>query len=244
MHTTNRKILAGLLASTLLMTSLSAVALAAENEQMLISPSPVIAPLEKQPFADMPNNHWAAASAQEMVSRGYLELSEGNRFAPNTAASRAELTAALWRMSGKPVINFAMQFEDVSSNSSDAEAIRWAAGEKIASGYGNGNFGPDDPLTRAQLATIVYRYIQKYDLGFHGTWMFLLSYDDAAEIPAWASEPVHWMVANQIMSGSNDHWMPNAPVTRAEEAAVLSRLCALAADKCVDFAVYPAGAAE
>lgn len=100
--------------------------------------------------------------------------------------TRGELLTMLYGQEGKPAVNYAMDYSDVDGTRTDAEAIRWAAGTGIAGGYGDGRFGPDDPVNREQTAVILYRYAQSHDQGFTGAWAFRLPYTDAADIGEYA----------------------------------------------------------
>ena len=81
-------------------------------------------------------------------------------FAPNVTTSRAMIATILWRMAGSPVVNYAMNYTDVTQGQWCSEAIRWATSEGVVTGYGNGLFGTNDPITREQLATMLWRYAQ------------------------------------------------------------------------------------
>lgn len=119
--------------------------------------------------------------------------------------TRAELVTVLYEKEGKPGVNFAMNYDDVATDAEYAEAVRWASSEGIAGGYGNGNFGPDDSVTREQLAVILYRYAQSNDQGFTGNWAFPLRYSDASEIGDYAYEAVCWMTMKDIMGAAEDN---------------------------------------
>ena len=73
----------------------------------------------------------------------------------------------------------------------------------IVSGYGDGRFGPEDPVTREQMAAMLYRNAQALGFGFRGLWKFRLAYDDAAEVSPWADEAVHWAVMNGVLAGTD-----------------------------------------
>ena len=78
-------------------------------------------------------------------------------FAPEVTTSRAMIATILWRMAGSPVVNYAMNYTDVAQGQWCSEAIRWATSEGVVTGYGNGLFGTNDPITREQLATMLWR---------------------------------------------------------------------------------------
>ena len=157
---------------------------------------------------------------------------------PETEVTRAAVISRLWELSGKPVVNYLLPFEDVAGGTEQAEAIRWAASEKIANGYDNGLFGAEDSVTREQLAAFVYRYVQKFDMGFHGAWMFLMPYSDRAEVGEWAFEPVQWMVSSKLFDPDMEKLEPQKAVTAEEADIFFAALSALAEEKNIDFAQY------
>lgn len=147
----------------------------------------------------------------------------------------------LWEMSGKPVVQDSLRFADVAADSTDAEAIRWAAAEGITSGYTDTWFGGADPVTREQLATMIYHFVQRYDMGFHGAWMFHLACKDLDKVQKWACEPMFWMVASKLYDGSADTLLrPQDAVTAEEAETVFAGLAAAAAKKGMDFTSIPA----
>ena len=119
--------------------------------------------------------------------------------------TRAELITVLYEQEGKPAVHFDMDYTDVEPNADYAEAIRWASSEGIASGYGNGAFGPDDAVTREQMAVILYRYAQSNNQGFTGNWAFLLPYSDADVISGFAYEAVCWVTMKDLMGDVSDN---------------------------------------
>lgn len=116
---------------------------------------------ESQPasgFTDVPADAWYAEAAAYCREHGLMSGTSDSTFAPEETLTRAMLVTILWRQAGKPVVNFLMQFSDVSQGLWYSEAVRWAASEKLVNGYGDGRFGTDDPITQEQLELIFRRY--------------------------------------------------------------------------------------
>ena len=118
-------------------------------------------------------------------------------------------------------------FDDVPAEGDLALAVSWAAANEIIYGYDDRTFGPDDPVTREQMAAMLYRNAQKLGRGFKGMWMFLLDYPDASEISSWADEAMHWMVMRFVINGTDGKLVPRGEATRAEAAAMLMRYASI-----------------
>ncbi|MBQ1976318.1 MAG: S-layer homology domain-containing protein, partial [Clostridia bacterium] len=162
------------------------------------------------------------------LENGLMQGMGDGLFNPSGAASRAMIVTILWRIEGCPVVNYAMDFEDVAAEQWYTEAIRWAASEKIVEGYGDGRFGTDDPITREQLAAILYRYEQKNGGGFKGLWMYRMDYVDLADVSDWAYEAICWMNMNGIVEGRPGKILdPKGTASRVEAAAMIQRYCEL-----------------
>ena len=137
----------------------------------------------------------------------------------------------LWRLNGSPVVNYAMSFDDVKAGAWYTEAIRWAVSEGIAFGYGNGNFGPDDVVTREQMVTILYRYAKSkgYDVSV-GENTNILSYDDAFSVAQYAIPAMQWACGSGMVTGQKHAGSmildPQGSTTRAQMATMMMRFCA------------------
>ena len=129
-------------------------------------------------------------------------------------ADRALAATVLWVMAGQPVVNYAPSFEDLDPEGTYMHAVRWAAAEGIIKGYNDKTFGPDDPITREQLAVMLYRYAQKNGLGFTGAWYFPLNYADAGDVSSWADEAMHWVVMNSLLEPADGKLLPAAAASR------------------------------
>ena len=146
-------------------------------------------------------------------------------FAPKNNTSRAMIVTVLWRLEGSPYVNYAMSFEDVEPGQWYTEAIRWAQAENIVKGYSEAEFGPDNLITREQLAAIFYRYAEYkgYDVTARAD---LEAFEDANEIGAWAAENIAWANAVNLVNGTSATTLsPKANATREQVAAILHRFC-------------------
>ena len=140
------------------------------------------------------------------------------------ATARANMAA----LEGSPVVNYAMNFSDVTENTDCAEAVRWAASRGIAQGYSSGAFGVSDPVTREQFAALLYRCAQSKGQDFTGTWAFPLNYPDAQQVSGFAYEPLCWLTMNGVISGTNSGMLnPQGTATRAQAVVMLQRYLAL-----------------
>lgn len=177
------------------------------------------------PFTDVGEDDDLYESVQYLWENGIVSGTEETRFDAELPILRAELTVMLWRLEGCPVVNYLMRFTDVQQAEWYAEAVRWAAAEKLVSGHGDDTFAPMDAITRAELAAMLYRYVQYKGGGFKDMWMFLLRYDDVADIPEWAYESFCWLTMNDIYLRPTDTTLvPQGDVTRGEAAEMLYRM--------------------
>ena len=169
-------------------------------------------------FTDVPATHWAAGAVEFVTSQGLLQGTGTSTFAPGQPMTRAMLVTALWREAGSPVVNYAMDFDDVAEGQWYTEAVRWAASEGIVAGTGKG-FSPDAALTRESLAAILFRYA-----GGQVSADDLSGYADGAVVSAWAREAMNWAVAQGLITGkSGGRLDPGGTASRAEVSAILMR---------------------
>ena len=139
-------------------------------------------------------------------------------------ATRAVLASALWEREGKPIVNYAMQFSDVSQSASYAEAVRWAASEKLMGGVGDSLFLPDGTLDREQLATVLYRYAQYLGADVSvGEDTNILSYNDFLDRSDWAVSALQWALGSGVLDSDGAYLNARKTVTQAEAAAALQR---------------------
>ena len=180
------------------------------------------------PFNDVPESYWAYDAIQYVYGEGLMAGTSGSTFNPEGTTTRGQIVTILWRLSGSPVVNYLMDFDDVDPAAYYAEAIRWATTEGIAGGYGGGLFGPDDPITREQLAVMLHRYAQHEGCDVSiGEDTNILSYADAFTVSEYAVSALQWACGAGIISGTGDGstLTPQGEATRAQAATVLMRFC-------------------
>ena len=184
-------------------------------------------PPESLPFTDIADNAWYADAVRYVYKHGLMAGTSATTFAPDVTTSRSMIATILWRMAGSPVVNYAMNFVDVPQDQWYSEAIRWAASEGIASGYGN-TFGTHDPITREQLAVMLYQFAQArgYDVSV-GENTNILSYTDVSDVAEYAIPAMQWACGAGIISGTGDGstLTPQGQATRAQAAVMLTRFC-------------------
>ena len=182
---------------------------------------------EEFPFVDVPLDSWYYDGVSYVYENGLMTGTSATTFAPDMTTTRSMVATILWRLEGSPVVDYAMTFTDVDSSTWYTEAVRWAASEGIITGYGNGNFGPNDSITREQMATMLYRYAQYkgYDVSV-GENTNILSYTDFAELGEYAVAAMQWAVGADIINGTSASTLsPRGNATRAEVAVILMRYC-------------------
>ena len=173
------------------------------------------------PFTDV-TNHWAYSAIKRVYTRGWMVGMDEKTFAPDQQLSRAMLAVILYAMAGEPAVTGEGPFTDVPAGCWYTDAIVWAAQNGIVCGFGDGTFRPNEAVTRAQAAVMLYGYA-----AFTGADVTaradLSAYSDAGQIPAWAMDAMQWANARRLIVGrDSSHLVPDGKTTRAEMAAILS----------------------
>ena len=149
-----------------------------------------------------------------------------NTFAPNVQMTRAQLVAVLWRMAGSPEAEYTDRFSDVKENRWYAPAVMWAAENGIVDGFPDGTFAPSQPITRDQLAAVLFRYTE-FAGGDTSARGDISNFTDGDKVQTWALNAVEWAVGEGIISGKpvagKVSIAPKAYATRAEVATMLMR---------------------
>ena len=171
-------------------------------------------------YSDVNVTDWYFDEVQYVSRNGLMSETGNGKFSPTLKATRAMVVTILWRLEGSPVVE-GEKFTDVLSDVYYADAVLWAS-NGIVDGYGNGEFRPNELVTREQLATILYRYAQskKCELA---TGKTLDTFTDAKSVSTYAKSAMEWAVSAGLLEGSNGKLMPKAAATRAQLAAILNR---------------------
>ena len=173
------------------------------------------------PFLDVAEGSWYYDAVSYVYEHGLMTGTSGTAFAPDANLTRAMMATVLWAMEGSPVVNYAMTYTDVSGGAWYAEAVRWATSEGVVSGVGDNRFDPDAPITREQMAVMLYAYARTQGYGVSGR-ADLSRYTDAAAIGSWAETALEWAVAEGLISGTSDTTLsPQGQATRAQVATIL-----------------------
>ena len=179
----------------------------------------------KLPFDDVNENDWFYNAVKYTYCNKIMSGLNGNTFSPNTKVTRGMLVTILYNLEGHPSITGTSKFADVQNkNVYFYNAVVWASNNNIVSGYANGKFGPDDNITREQLATILYNYC-RYKGKYKTVYADYSKFTDNNKISDFAKWGMNWAVGNQIVNGSNGKLNPQGTATRAEAAAMISNYC-------------------
>lgn len=176
-------------------------------------------------FSDIKTSDWYYESVKYSFATGMIYGNTETTFNPKGNLTRGMLVTILHRMEGFPTAN-GKNFSDVKQGQYYYDAVRWAAGAKVVNGYDNGKFGPNDNITREQLAAILMNYAQ-YKRKNVSARADLNKFGDNKKIASYFKDSVSWAVANKIISGKDNgkNVDPKGTATRAEVAAMLSNYC-------------------
>lgn len=173
------------------------------------------------PFADVDENAWYGEAVRYVYEKGLMSGTSAAAFEPNANTTRAQMAAIFCRLDGSPAVEGRNNYTDVEYGSWYYDAVTWARQSGVMSGYGNNLFGPNDPVTRQQLAAMFCNYAnyKGYDVTAAGG---LSGFTDAGEISPWAQDAVKWAVGIGLMNGKGGGILdPQGTATRAEVAAML-----------------------
>ena len=172
-------------------------------------------------FVDVPAGAWYEEAVNYVFENGLMVGTSLSTFSPNSNASRAMIATVLYRLAGEPAAPKTLSFADVAAGEYYTDAVAWAAANEVVKGYDDVSFGPNDPVTREQLAVMIWRYA-----GEEQAAADLSVFVDADSVSDWAVAAMAWAVENGIIKGDDlGQLNPAANATRAEIAAILMRFC-------------------
>lgn len=177
------------------------------------------------PFEDVDSDEWYYSAIKYSYNNKIIMGYNSTTFAPNDNITRGMLVTILYRMEGSQNVPGKSKFPDVQdSKQYYYEAVKWASAKNIVSGYDTGKFGPNDNITREQLAVILWKY-SKYKGKFQEVDTDFSKFQDSNQISNYAKEGMKWILGKDIMHGSNGKLIPQGTATRAEASALLSNYC-------------------
>lgn len=178
------------------------------------------------PFTDVDTAKWYHLSVDYVLTHKMMNGVSSRAFAPNANLTRGMLVQILYNLEGKPK-GTAANFSDVQADAWYAEAVGWAASNKVVTGYADGTFRPNAAVTREQAAAILYRYAKSKDIDVSvGENTNILSYVDVQQASEYAIPALQWAVGAGVLNGKNGGRLaPTGTATRAEIAAIMQRWC-------------------
>ena len=177
----------------------------------------------KLPFTDVSEDDWFYADAAYLYEKGVMKGTADETFAPGRSVTRGQLAAALYRMAGEPAVTAKAAFTDVPADYWCAAAITWAAENGVVTGYGGGGFRPADAVQRQELAAMLFRFAVYQGMSAVTLEENLAPFADRADVAAYAVPAMNWAVGQGILQGKDGSLLPQAPVDRAQLAAMLRR---------------------
>lgn len=175
-------------------------------------------------FSDVKKSDWFYDDINYVLQKGLMNGTSSDVFSPNEITKRGMIVTILWRLENKPSEE-ETEFLDVQKDAYYFDAVNWAYANGIVNGYDEKSFGPEDDITREQLATIIYKYAvyKKYDVSEKAS---LDRYEDVNSISDYAIPALEWANANEIITGTPENLLlPQGSALRCQTAAILRRFC-------------------
>ncbi len=177
---------------------------------------PAFAAVSDTGYSDVDADIWYAEAVAYCRENNMMDGVGHDRFDPEGSLTRAALATVLYRIAGTPVVTGEDTFTDTDDGKWYSSAVLWASQENLIGGYGNGLFGTNDPVSRQDMTTILWRYAGSPAAGE------TMNFSDASEVSSYAAAAVDWASANNIVSAaSNGTFAPRSNATRAQIAAAL-----------------------
>lgn len=179
---------------------------------------PAYAAMEDTGFSDVAADAWYAEFVVYCRDNGLMAGTSDTTFSPDTPTTRAMMATILYRLAGTPAVSGTDSYTDAQSGAWYSDAVLWASQNGVVSGYGNGLFGTNDPLTREQMATMLWRYSGSPSANAGS------DFADESGIASWAGTAVDWARENGYISGVGANlFQPQGQATRSQMATILTR---------------------
>jgi hypothetical protein len=180
------------------------------------------------PFEDVKESDWFVNSVMWAYEHGLMAGTSASAmlFSPNIATTRGMVVTILYRMEESPdTSSLANPFDDVTTDKYYYNAVKWATANGIVNGFGGGKYGPEDNITREQMATILHNYCKWKGVDVSvGEDTNILSFNDVFDVSEWAIPAFQWACGSGVIVGKpGDLLDPKGNATRAETATILKR---------------------
>ena len=170
-------------------------------------------------FSDTELGAWYHDGVHYCLENDLMVGTGKTTFEPDAVTTRGMIATILWRLEGSPMVSHPMDYDDVTLEDWYGEAVRWADSVDVVNGYGNGKFGPDDPITREQMAAMLWRYAESPNVD--GS---LSAFVDGAQTSDWAQSAMIWAVDQELINGVGHNELASyGQATRAQAATILMR---------------------
>ena len=178
------------------------------------------------PFTDVKEGAWYYDAVAYVYDKGMMTGVTDTTFEPDATTTRGMIVTMLYRLEGEPAVDNAAAFADVAAGAWYEKAVAWASQNEIVNGYGDDLFGPNDAITREQMAAILFRYAQYKGLEAVTLEENLGAFEDAGQISEYAVQAFNWAVGQHLITGVTDSTLePQSSATRAQVATILMRYC-------------------
>ncbi|MFR7447203.1 MAG: leucine-rich repeat protein [Evtepia gabavorous] len=181
---------------------------------------------ETLPFTDVKTGDWFYEAVQYVYDKGMMTGVSADRFAPASTTTRGMIVTILYRLENEPAVSGGSAFTDVESGAWYADAVAWAAANDIVNGTSATTFAPNSPITREQMATMLYRFAQYKGMDVVTLQEHLTGYPDGDQVSDYAIPAMNWAVGQGLIAGmENGTLVPQGSATRAQVATILMRFC-------------------
>ena len=178
------------------------------------------------PFTDVKTGDWFYEAVQYVYDKGMMTGVSADRFAPASTTTRGMIVTILYRLENEPAVSGGSAFTDVENGAWYADAVAWAAANDIVNGTSATTFAPNSPITREQMATMLYRFAQYKGMDAVTLQENLTGYPDGDQVSDYAIPAMNWAVGQGLIAGmENGTLVPQGSATRAQVATILMRFC-------------------